>query len=207
MLKAQYIIDTALRFVQEKENVFFNTEELYQHLNEGIFNFCVKSYCLMDFVEVGIHDFKTDFPAEILSIREIAVKGKKLQGLARKDALTMYMDGETDDKGTPVKYFQDENSRKLYVYPRPDRYYKAMTWSAVYPKKVRPEGGSQIVEVPIQYESALVNYMIWALWRKDKEELAAEHLALYSAEIIRARSVSLGMRDNISKTMFPSILR
>ena len=206
MIIAQNIIDAALEFVQEKEGVFFKTNELYTALNSGIKNFCVKSKLLREFTSINTTTtFSMNFPDNVMSFLKIKLSdGTELTNTALKNGLSLYQKSKTES-GTPIGFMQNESTRKLYFYPKPDKVYEVYCEVINYPSEVSPE--SQDIEIPSEYEQAFVDYLIWYMWRKDKEELAASHYKLYVGEIIKARSISLGMNDNIIRTSFPSNLR
>lgn len=206
MITAQNVIDQALEFIQEKEGVFFKTNELYSALNAGIKNFCAKSRLLKDFITLNTPTtFAMNFPDNIMAFTKIQLEdGSILTNTVFKNGLDLYQKAKTES-GTPTGFIQNENTRKIYFYPKPDRVYSIDCEVIYYPTAVSPE--SQNIGLPYEYEQAFVDYMIWYMWRKDKEELAAAHYKLYVSEIVKARSSALGMNDNIIKSSFPLNLR
>jgi hypothetical protein len=112
---------------------------------------------------IGEQDY--DFPTSTIAIKRVTYNGRKLRAVNMRedDALTLN-NQSTAETGSP-QYYTVWNYT-ISLRPIPDSVYALKIYSINEPQEIT---NTSILEVPVEFQMRLVNYMLSEMYAKDKD--------------------------------------
>lgn len=188
-MEALDVINRALAELQETIDEFYTTTNLYYWLNDGQLEFIdvsgvyKQNFSITTVAGTACYSFPTALlrPERVWYDEDTKLKAADLHLMDE-----VYSGWKSADAGTPEVYFEPYN-RTLQFHPKPDTSGKVITVLGVSaPTTVTSE--VQTLSVPLQFQSALVEYMKFKMLRTDKQEQEAlHHYQLFLSKAKEAR--------------------
>ena len=177
------IITRARYYLNESTASFWSDAELLQFINDGTMDIVARTHCLETTETETITTGTTTYA---ISTTYLTVKGVVLNEdkSLRKGSIEHI--GDTADLGEPAYYIEWNNN--IVVYPAPASGVSGETLTTYLVSRPTTVTSSQAVQVPAQFNRALVLYVVaQALFKDEKFAKAGRFMAEYLSELDRFR--------------------
>lgn len=179
------VITEARSYLNESTASFWSDDELVVWCNDGQIDIAARTGCLET---TETETLQTSTTSYSLTTSFITVKGAIYNSVKGLEKGSLEHMGRTKAVGEPAYWFTWGNN--LIVYPAPESGvsgYSVVVYMTTRPTAV--DATSDSIEIPEQYQKALVLYMVaQGLMKDEKYAKAAQIMGQYYAELDRFRA-------------------
>ena len=152
---------------------FFSTSEILDYMWEGCLEL-TREAKLIERVYTSstvIAQQEYSYPTTTMSIKRITYEGRKLLPIdfVQDDSITGF-NAATTAQGNPQYYF--EFNETIYLRPIPSAVGTLKIFSYNEPEKILT---TSVLEIPVQFQSSLVNFIVSEMAAKDSNFSASKH--------------------------------